>query len=388
MEASKRVLVIDDQFSMRGILKRMLYQMGCFQCIEDVGDGEEAWKKLSIQVFDVVITDVKMPRLDGIELLKRCRAESELRELPFLFISGEALPELVAFAGEWGAYDFILKPFSYSLLKERVEGIFGRLRDPEETLYRDVVRLKENGYVDEALHRVDELERRSPSLKTKWLNLKGECLMEAGQMNQAATCIEQALRLSDVYLAAHKNYAAIQEKLGNVDKAIEALEKADNLSPMDTERKFVLGKLMVQTGRDEEAKKVLDKVLKLTPSRERQATRLKVAEVYLAKGLFAEAEELFVKALQADPSQIETYNRLGIALRKQGKLDEAEKYYKLALKNHPNNAAIHYNLGVLYLNRQMKDKARQLFQQALKIDPQLKKAEKMLSQMADAPMQE
>ena len=376
-----RVLVVDDQFSMRIIIKRMLQQMGIFDAIEDAGDGEEAWEKISIQCFDMVISDVKMPRLNGIELLKRCRETSELKDLPFLIISGEAMPEFVASAGEWGAYDFIIKPFSFTFLKERVNGIFQKMKSPEESLFRDLERLKESGYAKEALEKIEEFEKRLQELKIRWVNLKGECFMQLGEMEKAAACMERVMELSDVYLPAYKNYAVIQQNMGNLEKAAEALEHADRISPMDVERKVSLGKLMFRTGREDDGKKILDKALRQSSPREKQAVSMKVAETFMEHGQFEEAEKLYIKAVQSNPGEIETFNRLGIALRRQGKFKEAERYYILALKNHPDNAAICYNLGVLYVNQRDRGNALKYLKTALKIDPGLKKAEELIQRL-------
>lgn len=383
MQGALRVLIVDDQNSMRSMLKKMLHQMGFCQAIEDAAEGEQAWEKLQTGFFDLVISDVGMPGLDGIGLLKRCRGNMQLRDLPFLIISGHALPEWVAMASEWGAYDYIVKPFSYSFLKERIESLFERRNSPEESLYRTVERLKEDGLVEEAIEKIDELGKTS-ALGIKWLNLKGECLMEQGKMEEAAVCIEKALQLSDNFLIAQKNYAAIQQELGNLDKAIEALEKANSLSPMDLERKLTLGNLMLKNGEDEEGNKFLQQVLRQSSKEEKENYRLKVAEVYMVNNQFAHAEELYIKTVKNNPAAIEAFNRLGIALRRQGKLKEAEKYYLLALKSHPNNTAICYNLGVLFLQRQDKAEAAKMFKKVLSIDPGFKKAAEMLRQVAGA----
>jgi DNA-binding response OmpR family regulator/Tfp pilus assembly protein PilF len=380
VQGSLRVLIVDDQSSMRSMLKKMLHQMGFCQAIEDAGDGEEAWEKLKRVSFDLVISDIGMPRLDGIGLLKRCRADIELRDLPFLMVSGHALPEWVAMASEWGAYDYIIKPFSYSFLKERIESLFERRNSPEEALYREIEHLKSDGRIEEALERIHELDKAAP-LRLKWLNLKGECLMELGRMEEAAASIEKALELSDGFLAAHKNYAAIQQQLGNVEKAIEALEKADSLSPLDLDRKISLGNLMLQAGLQEDGNKFLEQALRQAPAEEKENYRSRIADIYMANKHYGQAENLYVKVVKTNPAAIEAFNRLGIALRRQGKLKEAEKYYQLALKSHPHNAAICYNLAVLYLNRAEKVEAAKLLKKVLEIDPTFKKAADMLREM-------
>lgn len=378
MESGLRVLIVDNQASMRGLVRKMFHQMGLFQVVEEAGDGEEAWDKLSTQTFDLVISDVKMPRMDGIELLKRCRQEIHLREIPFLMISGDAMPEVVASAGEWGAYDYIVKPFSFTTLKSRVVSIFKRLKDPKETFFREIERLKENGLSREALQKLAVIESIEAFNKAKWWNLRAECHMELGEYETASEYLDKALALSEDYLAAIKNVAIVQQELGNEERVIEALDRADSISPLDVDRKLNLGKLLLQTGKEEDGKKLLQRAMKQVDPRNKQSYSLKVAEVYMENGQFAEAEEIYVKAIRENPAQIEAFNRLGIALRRQGKWQEAENYYQLALKHYPANAAIYYNLGVLYLNRDEKKKASQYFWKAIELQPDFKEARDML----------
>ncbi len=376
-----RVLVVEDHPSMRSILKKMLYRMQCFESIEEAADGEEGWHKLRTEIFHLVVADINMPRLNGIELLKRCRRESDLRNIPFLIVSGEALQDVIAFVGEWGVFDYVVKPFSYSILKSRIEAMFERLRNPEDLLFREVERLKELGYYSEALHRVEEAEANLKDLKAKWLTIKGECLLALGSLEGAEECLNRALKLSEMYLPAHKTCAELHLKQGNIDRAIESLTRADEISPLDTDRKVNLGKLLLGQGRDDEGRGYLDKAVKQSSQTERGDILRRVAEAYMENGHFAEAEELFLKLIKLDPDQVETYNRLGIALRRQGKYDDAETYYRMALESHPQNPVIYYNLGVLQFSRQDRKKARQSLEEAIRLDPGFKKAREVLRQV-------
>ncbi len=380
-EHSLKVLAVDDHPSMRSILRKMLYQMRYFEAIEEAIDGEEAWEKMQVQSFHLVITDVNMPRLDGGRLLRRCRSRIDLRDVPFLIISGESIQDVVALTAEWGAYDYLVKPFSYTELKRRVDAIFAKYQDPEEVLFREIEKLKEQGYWAETLEKIGILERKIPDLKPKWLNLKGECLLHLNQPEQAELCFQRAIGKSDIFLPAYKNYAALKLKLGDKKEAINLLEVADRLSPLEVDRKIGLGRLLFQADREEEGKACLEKAVKIAPQDEKESYLLKVAEAYMEAECFNEAEELFVKVLKDNPNQVETYNRLGIALRRQGKLADAERFYSMALKSHPHNAAIHYNLGVLQLNRQEKEKARHSFKEALRLDPSFKRAAELLAKI-------
>lgn len=375
-----RVLVVEDHPSMRSILKKMLYRMKCFEAIEEAVDGEEGWHKLRTGVFHLVVADINMPRLSGIELLKRCRAEDDLRSIPFLIVSGESVQDVIACVGEWGVFDYVVKPFSYDILKSRVELVFERLRDPEELLFREVERLKELGFYREALKKIEGLEV-SKGLNARWLTVKGESQMALDRMEDAEKTLTQALAHSDKYLPAHKSSAELHLKQGNIDRAIHFLSRADELSPMDMNRKVNLGRLLFQQGRESEGRVFLDRAVKNSSPAERAAILLKVAETYMENNRFAEAEELFLKLLKTNKNDVEAYNRLGIALRRQGKFDEAEAYYRMALESHPENPILLYNLGVLQFSRHQKEKARKSLLEALRLDPGFAKARSVLERV-------
>lgn len=378
---SLAVLVVDDHPVMRSVLKKMLHQTGYFEVVEEAEDGEHAWEKLNAHSFDLVIADIRMPRLDGIELLKRCGAAGNTRDIPFLMISGESEHGVVAIAGEWGAYDYLVKPFSYSALKEKIDSVLERFRRPEALLFREVVRLRGAGRPQDALSGVEKLERIAPGLSAKWLNLKGEIYLDMGALEHAVDCFQQAISLAENFIPAYKNYSQAQLQLGNPDQALDALEKANLLSPLDADRKITLGSLLFAAGREDEGRRCFEEALKHLPPESREANRMKIAEVYLSSGHFEEAEKLYVRALKANPRELEVYNRLGIALRRQKKYDEAERYYNMALKNHPNNPVVYYNLAALHWTRQDRNKATEFAKKCLDLDPGFGEARALLDRI-------
>jgi Flp pilus assembly protein TadD len=79
-----------------------------------------------------------------------------------------------------------------------------------------------------------------------------------------------------------------------------------------------------------------------------------------------------------DSSDMETHNRLGIALRQQGKYEESERCYLNALQIEPHHAGLYHNLGVLYVAEGSFDKAKKCFQKALIFDPLSGESRRML----------
>ncbi|RYG47282.1 hybrid sensor histidine kinase/response regulator [bacterium] len=112
------ILVVDDNADNRDVLARRLAKRG--YRVSSVEDGESALAALRCDPFDVVLLDVMMPGIDGVEVLRRVKADDHLRAIPVIMIS--ALDELDAVVRciEIGAADYLSKPFDSTLLYARV----------------------------------------------------------------------------------------------------------------------------------------------------------------------------------------------------------------------------------------------------------------------------
>ena len=101
-----RILIIDDEQSIRETLREILEYEGYE--IEEAKDGEKAIALIKKFNYDAVLSDIKMPKLDCIEVLEK--AKSIAPELPFIMISGHGTMETAIEATKKGAFDFINKP--------------------------------------------------------------------------------------------------------------------------------------------------------------------------------------------------------------------------------------------------------------------------------------
>ena len=100
------ILIIDDEKSIRKTLTEILSYEG--YKIDEASDGEEGLKKFKEKAYDLVLCDIKMPKLDGIEFLERARQIND--EVPIIIISGHGNIETAVEAVKKGAYDYISKP--------------------------------------------------------------------------------------------------------------------------------------------------------------------------------------------------------------------------------------------------------------------------------------
>lgn len=100
------ILIIDDEKAIRKTLSEILGYEG--YTIDEAGDGEEGLKKYSNNTYDVVLCDIKMPRMDGIEFLEKAKAVNP--DIPIIMVSGHGTIETAVEAVKKGAYDYIAKP--------------------------------------------------------------------------------------------------------------------------------------------------------------------------------------------------------------------------------------------------------------------------------------
>ncbi|MBI3592482.1 MAG: chemotaxis response regulator CheY [Nitrospirae bacterium] len=118
-----KVLVVDDFPTMRRIVKNLLKQLG-FENIDEAEDGAQALSRLKSGNYGLVVSDWNMPNMEGIELLRNVRKEPEpLRDIPFLMVTAEAEKEKVIEAIKAGVDNYIVKPFTTDILKEKLEKI-------------------------------------------------------------------------------------------------------------------------------------------------------------------------------------------------------------------------------------------------------------------------
>jgi two-component system chemotaxis response regulator CheY len=128
LKADIKILVVDDMTTMRKIIKNMLTQIG-FTNISEANDGATGWPMIESAInegkpYEFIVSDWNMPQMSGLDLLKTVRATPGLEKLPFLMITAEAEQGNVVIAVKAGVSNFIVKPFSAAVLKEKIDKIF------------------------------------------------------------------------------------------------------------------------------------------------------------------------------------------------------------------------------------------------------------------------
>lgn len=120
----KKVLIIDDSSTMRKIVTRSLRQAGLdFDIILEAGDGQEALQLLAKENVDIILSDINMPNMDGIEFLRQKSANAAIKGIPVVMITTEAGADILAEAKSLGAKGSIKKPFTPEQVSEVLGGL-------------------------------------------------------------------------------------------------------------------------------------------------------------------------------------------------------------------------------------------------------------------------
>lgn len=121
-----KVLVVDDQNSVRQMTRMTLEEIG-FRHIHEAENGVQAMEKAALQPLDLIISDFNMPEMDGLGLLRAVRGHPAVRKVPFILLTGRGDKELVVKAAQAGVNNYLIKPFTAAILREKIEQVMGKL---------------------------------------------------------------------------------------------------------------------------------------------------------------------------------------------------------------------------------------------------------------------
>ncbi len=116
-----RVLIVDDSAVMRKIIDRSLRQAGLeIQEVLEAGNGVEALARMQQNRVDLILSDINMPTMDGLELVRQLQAVENAQGVPIVMITTEAGESQVVQALSHGARGYIRKPFTPDQIRERI----------------------------------------------------------------------------------------------------------------------------------------------------------------------------------------------------------------------------------------------------------------------------
>ncbi len=122
-----KYLVVDDSPTMRRVVINSLAVLGITGVLE-AENGEEAWRKLKSYKVDFLITDWNMPEMNGLELTQYIRRDPQLRDLPILMVTTKGNKEDIVAALKAKVNNYVVKPFTPSVLKQKIDAVLEKLQ--------------------------------------------------------------------------------------------------------------------------------------------------------------------------------------------------------------------------------------------------------------------
>lgn len=126
--STKSLLVVDDSTTFRQLLCMSLVRLDGIteDNITQAFDGADAFKKVQSGQFDLVLTDIKMPNMDGLEFVSKVRNELNRKDLPIIIISTKGAEDDIERGMQMGANGYLSKPISMSQLRDLVTTLLGQ----------------------------------------------------------------------------------------------------------------------------------------------------------------------------------------------------------------------------------------------------------------------
>lgn len=229
----QKILVIDDERAIRNVLKDILSNEG-FQ-VDEAADGEEGWKKFQAASYDLVLCDIKMPKMDGLEFLQQATAAKQ--DIPIIMISGHGTIETAVDAVKKGAFDYISKPPDLNRLLVTIRNAVDRtvLVAETKTLKRKISRVQEIVGESDAIQKIKEtIEKVAPTdarvlvtgqngtgkeLVARWLHEKS---LRANGPIVEVNCAAIPAELIESELFGHEKgsfTSAIKQRIGKFEQA-------------------------------------------------------------------------------------------------------------------------------------------------------------------------
>src|SRR5688500_2097865 len=227
------ILIIDDEKAIRKALTEILSSEG--YKIEEAADGEEGLKKFRDKVYDVVLCDIKMPKLDGIEFLQKAGEANS--DVPVIMISGHGNIETAVDAVKKGAFDYISKPPDLNRMLITIRNAMDRSSLVTETkvLKRKVNRVQEMIGDSSPIRKIKEtIEKVAPTearikitgengvgkeLVARWVHEKSS--RASGQLDEV-DCAAIPSELIESELFGHEEgsfTSAIKQRIGKFEQA-------------------------------------------------------------------------------------------------------------------------------------------------------------------------
>jgi two-component system chemotaxis response regulator CheY len=294
------VLIVDDHDPIRKAIKRVVSHMGFVNIIECF-DGADALRVLKSSAVDLIILDLYMKRMTGIDVLQHISDRSVASDIPVVVVTGEASKEDIVKVAGLGASDYLLKPFQANELEKKILSVLNSYHAPVASL--------------ESLHRAEKF-------------------LSTGRYIEALQSYDQTLDLEPMNPRAVVGRSLVLAKLNKATEALSKLRDLVQKNPNYHKAYRALGDILLESGQRQEALSAMQQELAINPKQpERQ---IQLARLMLQNNLPEEAVAHFRAALRVSPKNTAALMGLGHAFAALGNLDKSVYYFHRVRRYLPN----------------------------------------------------
>ena len=379
-------------------------QRGCFIVLSHDQTFLAVLRTVLTKNLALVAADMILSVQETGKLTKVIKQAEGLYMYPFLFIERsfkgqdtaplirqlrEAFPKLfivvltidvekyrIMYLHELGVDNFITKPVSASTIIEKIAFTI----KPQNKLGELIDQAKkhlEAGEIDKAKALSGKILGIKPG-SAAGLMVLGDAEAAAGNMDAAREAYLEASQNADLYLEPLRKLAELAERTGDLEEALKYLGKLNKLSPLNSERKIEMGEIHLELGNDDRAEELFNAAItQISNDAMEHIAELatQIAKIY-EKENPVRAEAYIRKALNAKSKNLtkedmRLFNKLGVALRKQGKWQDAVLEYRRALEIDPCDDTIYYNMGMAYAESENFSEALKCMEKALSFNSDL-----------------
>ena len=375
-QGGRIVMLSDDQLFVRAmratLFKTLAIKTDCLDVQQDPAMAMKAVHAVLTRKAPVLVLADRLlrgrPTLTFLRGVKATFSQAKL-----LVMTHETTKDELSQLYEIGVDSILTKPVSIDTLVEKMAGAI-KPQGKISQLVQEGKRLLELGDTKKVM----EISREILALKAKSpvaLMLMGDALLRENRRDEAIQAYEAAHEGAKLYLEPLKKLAEANKDI-NEDAYLRFMRKLDSISPLNTERKCEIGKVYVHKNDTERADRYFTAAIE---NARREALNhvdnvvTDIAET-VAECAPALAEKYYVQLLNMKGDNLTeadmvTFNRLGIALRRQGKWREAVENYKKALSVVADDERVLYNMGLAYADGQLYRMAVGAFEQVQRINP-------------------
>lgn len=372
----RAALVVDGVQISRDAVSTLLQSLG-FNRVEEADNGQQAIEKLNKNnEISLVVSEWKQARLHGPDLLRHIRQDSRFEHLPFIIVTSKSEAENVALAADLEVTHYLVKPVTAAKLRSMIEslGADGH-RDMLDRARREAALLESRGL----LHKAEEVLRRVadhyPFTLPRIQFERAVLHSRSGNDVKALQLLDEALEAAPQMARAWQLKAGLLQGSGRTIEAEDAIGRAIAISPDNPRYHVQLGCFHLDAGKPDKAKWSFMRAL--NSAAKESLVLLDIFDAYAAKGAVGEALREFGPFLLARLDAREL-NRVGLVLRRQGRVTEAIDIYRRALIRFPDSRELTYNLAVALMRNNQPGAALGSLQRTLAIDPDFEKARELL----------